>query len=146
MAVACVGLAFKPKMVWRQASFPTKHRAEHTCEPYGHNNCEIYTRNCQGFEKNKSLGLRGSRRYLSFCRLSSHCQEQGYYCAVSRQLQPLGPGCLEHPTGRLQPSPQLQPSCGCQLLPLLLWKVVGGSKTWKEKDHCQVKLLEGDVI
>jgi hypothetical protein len=27
-----------------------------------------------------------------------------------------------------------------------LMEVAGGSKTWKEKDHCQVKLLEGDVV
>jgi hypothetical protein len=34
MAVACAGLAAEPKMVRRQISFPTKHRVEHTCEPY----------------------------------------------------------------------------------------------------------------
>jgi hypothetical protein len=43
VAVACVGLAAEPKMVWRQASFLTKHRAEHTCEPYGRNNCDLHT-------------------------------------------------------------------------------------------------------
>jgi hypothetical protein len=46
MAVVCDGLAAKPKVAWRKVSFPTKHRAEHTCEPYGRNNCEIYTRHC----------------------------------------------------------------------------------------------------
>ncbi len=59
MAVACVGLAAERKVVWRQASFPTKHRADHTCEPYGRSNCEIYTRHCQGFEKNRSQGGKG---------------------------------------------------------------------------------------
>jgi hypothetical protein len=37
-AVACVGLAAKLKVVRRQASFPTNHRA---CEPCGRSNCEI---------------------------------------------------------------------------------------------------------
>jgi hypothetical protein len=59
VAVACVGLATEPKVAQRQASFLTKHRAEHTCEPYGRNNCEIYTCHCQGFERNKSLGGKG---------------------------------------------------------------------------------------
>ncbi len=42
MAVACVGLAAEQKVAQRQASFMTKHRAEHTCEPYGLNNCGIW--------------------------------------------------------------------------------------------------------
>jgi hypothetical protein len=33
VAVACAGLAAEAKMVWRQTSFPTKYRVEHTCEP-----------------------------------------------------------------------------------------------------------------
>ncbi len=77
MAVACVGLAAEPKMVQRQASFQTKHRAEHTCEPYGHNNCEVCICHCQGFERNKSLGWKGgdfwSGNYRSVCRLSTRC-------------------------------------------------------------------------
>jgi hypothetical protein len=35
VAVACVALAAEPKVVRRQASFPTKHRVKHTCESYG---------------------------------------------------------------------------------------------------------------
>jgi hypothetical protein len=77
VAVACVGLAAEPKVVWRQASFPTKHRAECTCEPYGCSNCEIHNRHCQGFGKNRSLSGKGrdfwSRRHRSVCRLSSCC-------------------------------------------------------------------------
>jgi hypothetical protein len=38
MAVACAGLATEPKMVQRQTSFPTKHRVEHTCEPFCRSN------------------------------------------------------------------------------------------------------------
>jgi hypothetical protein len=59
VAVACAGLAAEPKMVQRQTSFPTKHRVEHTCEPYWHSNCEICTRHCQGSEINGNLGGRG---------------------------------------------------------------------------------------
>ncbi len=46
VAVACAGLAAKPKVVRRQTSFPTKHKVEHTCEPYWRSNCEICTRHC----------------------------------------------------------------------------------------------------
>ncbi len=88
VAVACVGLAAEPKVARQQASFPTKYR---TCEPYGRNNCEICTRHCQGFERNKSLGGKGcdfwSERYYFLCRLSSCCYEQGSYFAVSRRLR-----------------------------------------------------------
>jgi hypothetical protein len=77
VVVACVGLAAEPKVVQRQAGFPTKYRVEHTCEPYGRSNCEIYTRHCQGFERNKNLGGKGgdfwSGRYCSTCCLSSRC-------------------------------------------------------------------------
>jgi hypothetical protein len=77
VAVACVGLAAEPKVVQRQVSFPTKHRAEHTCKPCGRSNYEIYTRHCQGFKRNKSQGGKGgdfwSGLYGSVCRLSSHC-------------------------------------------------------------------------
>ncbi len=59
-AVACVGLAAESKVIWRQASFLTKHRVERTCEPYWGSNCEIYTRHCQGFEPHKS-GWEGGR-------------------------------------------------------------------------------------
>jgi hypothetical protein len=59
VAVACAGLAAEPKMVRRQISFPTKHRVEHTCEPYWCSNCEICTRHCQGSETNENLGGRG---------------------------------------------------------------------------------------
>ncbi len=48
------------KVIWRQASFPTKHRVERTCEPYWGSNCEIYTHHCQGFEPHKSLGGKGA--------------------------------------------------------------------------------------
>ncbi len=75
VAVACVGLAAEPKVVRQQASFLTKHWVEHTCEPYGGSNCEIYTRHCQGFERSKNhVGKGGdfwSRSYCSVCRLSS---------------------------------------------------------------------------
>jgi hypothetical protein len=56
MAVACVELAAELKVVRRHASFPTNNRADRTCKPYGRNNCGIYTRQCQGFERNKNLG------------------------------------------------------------------------------------------
>ncbi len=69
IAVACVGLAAKPKVARRQASFLTKHRAEPTCEPYGRNNCEICTRHCQGFERNKSPGGKGSNFWSGALRL-----------------------------------------------------------------------------
>ncbi len=46
-------------MVRQHASFLTKNRAEHTCSPYGCNNCEIYTCHCQGFERSKNLGGKG---------------------------------------------------------------------------------------
>jgi hypothetical protein len=46
VAVACVGVAAEPKVVWRLISFPNKHRAERTCEPYGRSNCEIYRCHC----------------------------------------------------------------------------------------------------
>ncbi len=59
VAVACAGLAAEPKMVRRQTSFPTKHRVEHTCEPYWRSNCEICTHHCQGSEMNGNLGGRG---------------------------------------------------------------------------------------
>jgi hypothetical protein len=39
VVVACAGLATELKMVRRQTSFPTKHRVQHTCEPYWHSNC-----------------------------------------------------------------------------------------------------------
>jgi hypothetical protein len=57
VTVACAGLAAEPKMVRRQTSFPTKHRVEHTCEPYWHSNCESH---CQGSEMNGNLGGRGA--------------------------------------------------------------------------------------
>jgi hypothetical protein len=62
VAVACVGLAPKPKVVRRQVtgSFPTKHRVKHTCEPCWRSNCEIYTRHCQGFEMSISQGGKGA--------------------------------------------------------------------------------------
>ncbi len=70
VAVACVWLAAEPKMAWRRASFPTKHRAEHACEHYWRNNCEICIRHCQGFEKSTNLGGKGggfrSGRYHPF--------------------------------------------------------------------------------
>ncbi len=44
---------------WRHFSFLTKHRVRHTCEPCWHNNCEIYTCHCQGFEKSRNLGGKG---------------------------------------------------------------------------------------
>jgi hypothetical protein len=59
VALACVELAAKLKVVLRQASFLTNHRVKHTCEPYGRSNCEIYTCYCQGFEKSKSQGVKG---------------------------------------------------------------------------------------
>jgi hypothetical protein len=55
MAVVCAELAAEPKMVRRQTSFPTKHRVEHTCEPYWRSNCEICTCLCQGSEMNGNL-------------------------------------------------------------------------------------------
>jgi hypothetical protein len=58
VAVACVGLAAELKVARRQASFSTKRRAEHTCEPYG-SNCEICALHCQGFVRNKNPGGRG---------------------------------------------------------------------------------------
>ncbi len=51
--------ATESKVVRRQASFPTKHRVKHTCEPYGRNKCEIYIRHCQGTARNRSQGGRG---------------------------------------------------------------------------------------
>jgi hypothetical protein len=59
MAVACAGLAAEPKMIRRQTSFLTKHRVEHTCQPYWRSNCEICTRYCQGSDKNGNLGRSG---------------------------------------------------------------------------------------
>ncbi len=56
VTVACAGLAAETKMVRRQTSFLTKHRVEHTCEPYWHSNCESH---CQGSEINGNLGGRG---------------------------------------------------------------------------------------
>jgi hypothetical protein len=77
VAVACVGMASEPKGVQRQFSFPTKHRLKHSCEPCGHNNCEIYKRHCQAFEKSKSQSGKGgdfwSGRCHSVCRLASRC-------------------------------------------------------------------------
>jgi hypothetical protein len=61
--VVCAGLAAEPKMVQRQTSFPTKHRVEHTCEPYCRSNCEICTRHCQGSEMNGNLGRRGGATF-----------------------------------------------------------------------------------
>jgi hypothetical protein len=46
VAVACVGVAAEPKVVLRLISFPNKHRAERTCEPYGRSSCEIYRCHC----------------------------------------------------------------------------------------------------
>ncbi len=43
-----------------QTSFPTKHRAEHTCEPYGHNNCEIYTAIARVLERIEVWAGRGA--------------------------------------------------------------------------------------
>ncbi len=60
VAVECVGLAAELKVVLQQTSFPTMHWAERTCEPYGRSNCEIYTRHCQGFGKNRSMGKKGA--------------------------------------------------------------------------------------
>ncbi len=60
VAVACVWVAAEPKVVWRLISFPNKHRAECTCEPYGRSSCEIYRCHCQGFERNRNLGGRGA--------------------------------------------------------------------------------------
>jgi hypothetical protein len=77
MAVACVGLAAELKGARRQASFPSKHRAKQTCEPYGRNNCEICSCHCQGFGRNKNPGGKGGKfcsgHYCSFCHLSSRC-------------------------------------------------------------------------
>ncbi len=90
MAVACVGMAAEPKVVWRLVSFLTKHRAKHTCEPCGHSSCEIYRCHYQGFGRKINQCRKGgnfwSRRCHSFCRLTSHCGEQGSYCAESRRL------------------------------------------------------------
>jgi hypothetical protein len=75
--VPCVGLATKPKVVQRQASFLTKHRVKHTCDPCGCSNYEIYRRHCQGSKRNKNQDGKGgdfwSGRYRSICSLSSHC-------------------------------------------------------------------------
>jgi hypothetical protein len=92
VAMACAGLAAEPKMVRRQTSFPTKHRVQYTCEPYGLSNCEICTRHCQGSEMNGNLGGRRgnfwSGRYRPVCRLSSRCWEQGSYFAESWRPRP----------------------------------------------------------
>jgi hypothetical protein len=92
VAVACAGLAAEPKMDQRQISFPTKHRVEHTCEPYWRSNWEICTRHCQSSETNENLGERGgdfwSGRYRPVCRLSSRCWEQGSYFAESWRPRP----------------------------------------------------------
>ncbi len=91
VAMTCVGLAAEPKVVRRHAIFPIKNRAGRTCSPYWHNNCEICTLHCQDFGRTENLGGKGGdfwgRLYRSFCRLSSHCWEQGSYFAVSRQLR-----------------------------------------------------------
>jgi hypothetical protein len=85
VAVACAELAAQPKMVRQQTSFPTKHRVEHTCEPYWHSKCEICTCHCQGSDRNGNLDGRWgnfwSGRYRPVCRLSSRCWEQGFYFA-----------------------------------------------------------------
>jgi hypothetical protein len=60
LAGACVGMASEPKGVRRLVSFLTKHRVKHTCEPCGHNSCEIYRYHCQGFETNKIRVGRGA--------------------------------------------------------------------------------------
>ncbi len=60
VAVACAGVAAEPKVVRWLISFPTKHRAKRTCEPYGRSSCEIYRCYCQGFETNKNWGRKGA--------------------------------------------------------------------------------------
>jgi hypothetical protein len=89
VAVACAGLAAEPKMVWRQTSFSTKDRVEHTCEHCWCNNYEIGTCHCQGSERNGNLGRKGgdfwSGCYRPICRLSSRCWEQGSYFTESWQ-------------------------------------------------------------
>jgi hypothetical protein len=60
IAMACVGLAPEPKVVQQQASFPTKHRVKHICEPCERSNYEIHTRHCQGLERNKNQGGKGA--------------------------------------------------------------------------------------
>jgi hypothetical protein len=59
VAVACVGMAAQLKVVRRLVSFPTKHRAKHTCEPCGYSSCEIYRCHYQGFGRNKNQGRKG---------------------------------------------------------------------------------------
>jgi hypothetical protein len=63
VAVACAGLAAEPKVVWRQTSFLTKHRVEHTYEPCWRSNYEICTRHFQGSEKSRNLGKRGGATF-----------------------------------------------------------------------------------
>jgi hypothetical protein len=85
VAVACVSGCRTESGSAANYSFPNKHRAECTCEPYGHSSCEIYRCHCQGFETNRNRGGKGgnfwSGRCRSFCRLSSCCGEQGSYYA-----------------------------------------------------------------
>jgi hypothetical protein len=77
VAVACVCVSAEPKTVRRPVSFPNKHRAECTCEPYGRSSCEICRCHCQGFGTNRNLVGRGgdfwSGRCRPVCRLSSRC-------------------------------------------------------------------------
>jgi hypothetical protein len=60
VAVACVGMAAEPEVAQRLISFPTKHRAKHTCETCGRSSCEIYKCHCQGFEINRNQGGKGA--------------------------------------------------------------------------------------
>ncbi len=152
MAVACVGLAAEPKVVWRQSSFPTKHRVKHTCEPCGRSNCEIYTRCCQGFKRNKNQGGKGVQLL-----------EWALLLRLSPLFPLLGAGLLLHcvvaaaTVGSWPPRVSHRVSAAFTMAAAVLWlpaltvshmdgAAAGKQGTWPEKDQCQEKRQEEDVV
>jgi hypothetical protein len=105
---------------------------------------------CTGFWKEWKSGREGGDfwdgHYRPFCRLSTCCWERGSCFAVSRWLRPWDRGHPERPVGRPQPSRWLRPFHGRQLLLSLSWMAEDRTKTLQGKGHCQVILLEGDVV
>jgi hypothetical protein len=68
VAVACAGVPTKPVTIHQLFSFLTKHRVKYTCEPCGRSNWEIYSRHCQGCEKNRNQGGKEGNFWNGHCR------------------------------------------------------------------------------
>jgi hypothetical protein len=137
-------VAAEPKVVRRLISFPNKHRAECTCEPYGRSSYKIYRCHCQGFERNRKIWGGGGATFGVGITAPFVASPPA---VGSRAPTSLSRGGRDHRIVAASSIPQgicgLQQGCGCRVVASYYCFTHGRGKANKEQGQKKIIVRRG---